>query len=264
MRPFLKWAGSKKWLVRKGVPVPKRGYFRYVEPFLGSGAVFFDQQPSHALLSDTNSYLVNCFVQLRDNWHSVYQRYFDLFSSHSEGSYYQVRRDLRDEGALGAAQFLYLNRTCFNGIFRVNLSGRFNVPIGSKISNPFVEDDFKDWSTALTGTEVLHQDFEETINRTGIGDFVFVDPPYTASHNKNGFIEYNEKIFSWQDQIRLADTIKNARNRGAAIVLTNADHSSVRELYSDEFLIAEIDRRSAIAGDTSKRRLISELLISSF
>lgn len=264
MRPFLKWAGSKKWLVRKGVPFPKRGYFRYVEPFLGSGAVFFDQKPRHALLSDTNSYLVNCFVQLRDNWRDVYRLYSDLFDSHSEETYYQVRRELIDQGTLGAAQFLYLNRTCFNGIFRVNLSGRFNVPIGSKISNPFVEGDFKAWSMALTGTEVLHQDFEDTINRAGVGDFLFVDPPYTVAHNRNGFIEYNEKIFSWQDQVRLADTIKNARYRGAAIVLTNADHSSVRELYSDAFSISEVDRRSAIAGDAAKRQLISELLISSF
>lgn len=264
MRPFLKWAGSKKWLVRKGVPFPRHGYFRYIEPFLGSGAVFFDQLPRHALLSDTNSYLVNCFTQLRDDWQSVYQRYSELFGRHSKETYYEVRREFSDQGSLGAAQFLYLNRTCFNGIFRVNLSGRFNVPIGSKISNPFSKDDFKAWSMVLTGTEVLHQDFESTINRAGIGDLLFVDPPYTVAHNKNGFIEYNENIFSWQDQVRLAEALKNARNRGASIVLTNADHSSVRELYSDAFSIIEVDRRSAIAGDATKRQLTSELIISSF
>lgn len=264
MRPFLKWAGSKKWLVRKGVPSPRRGYYRYIEPFLGSGAVFFDTLPERALLSDSNAYLVNCFIQIRENWQGVHSAYQDLFSDHSEASYYKTRSELSAAGALGAAQFLYLNRTCFNGVFRVNLSGRFNVPIGSKISNPFKREDFEAWSVALAQAEIRNDDFEEVIDRAGIGDFIFIDPPYTVAHNKNGFIEYNEKIFSWEDQVRLAETVCKAQKRGAQFALTNANHVSVRELYGDQFSVQEVDRRSAIAGDAGKRQMISEIVVTSF
>lgn len=262
MRPFLKWAGSKKWLVRRGVERP--AFERYIEPFLGSGAVFFHLLPRVALLADSNDYLINCFRQIKDCPEDVFHEYEELFRQHTVDEYYRVRDKLETGSVLGAAQFLYLNRTCFNGIFRVNLSGKFNVPLGSKINDPFSLADFLQWASALKGASLYVSDFEKIIDEAGPGDFVFADPPYTVAHNKNGFIEYNEKIFSWDDQVRLAECLKRASLRGANFLLTNADHESVRGLYEPDFGIESLDRRSAIAANVAKRRPISEVLIRSF
>lgn len=262
MRPFLKWAGSKKWLVRGGLDIPSGGFDRYIEPFLGSGAVFFDLLPGSSILSDTNRHLVNSYQEMKGNWEEVFGCYKDLFSKHSPDNYYKVRKELGDTGPLAAGQFIYLNRTCFNGIFRVNLAGQFNVPLGSKISDPFDRSDFEAWGAALAQSQIYESDFEQIIDKAGERDFIFVDPPYTVAHNKNGFIEYNEKIFSWDDQIRLANSLMKAQQRGAKFLLTNANHSSVTQLYSPYFQIREVDRRSAIAGDVTKRRPISEIIVS--
>lgn len=259
MRPFLKWAGSKKWLVRRGMKIPH--FERYFEPFLGSGAVFFDLLPNNATLADSNDYLVNCYRQIRDQPEDVFAEYDKLFRQHTDMAYYKVRHDLETGSVLGAAQFLYLNRTCFNGVFRVNLAGKFNVPLGSKISDPFSLTDFFKWASALRCASLVVSDFEEVIDKAGRGDFVFADPPYTVAHNKNGFVEYNEKIFSWDDQVRLAECLKRASLRGANFLLTNADHDSVRRLYDGDFSLESLDRRSAIAANVSKRRPISEILI---
>lgn len=264
MRPFLKWAGSKKWLVRGGLDVPSNGFNRYIEPFLGSGAVFFKLLPEKSILSDTNRYLINCFKELKKDWERVFVSYKDLFSQHSPDNYYKVRKDLGDFGALAAGQFIYLNRTCFNGIFRVNLAGQFNVPLGSKVSDPFDQSDFEAWADALSQARILESDFEEVINQASADDFIFVDPPYTVAHNQNGFIEYNEKIFSWDDQIRLANSLMKAQQRGARFLLTNANHPSVTQLYSPYFEIRKVDRRSAIAGDITKRRPISEIIVRTY
>lgn len=263
MRPFLKWAGSKKWLVRRGLQIPSKKFDRYFEPFVGSGAVFFDLLPKNAVLADTNSHLINCYRYIRDDWPAVFEFYKELFSAHSRDNFYEVRSSLVDEGSTGAAQFLYLNRTCFNGIFRVNLAGKFNVPLGSKIADPFDESDFEGWALALKSCELAHCDFEPIIERMGERDFAFVDPPYTVAHNKNGFIEYNENIFSWDDQLRLSRVLMRAKQRGANFILTNANHKSVRELYDASFCIQEIERQSAIAANVAKRRPISEIIIRS-
>lgn len=263
MRPFLKWAGSKKWLVRRGLHIPDR-FERYIEPFVGSGAVFFDISPKVAILSDSNSFLMNCYREIKLDWRAVFQHYEALFSRHSADTYYEVRAKLSSKGAEAAGQFLYLNRACFNGIFRVNLEGKFNVPIGSKVSNPFSQRDFIAWSKALEGAELRTGDFEEVIADAGEGDFIFADPPYTVAHNRNGFIEYNEKIFSWDDQVRLASALLKARQRGAKFTITNANHQSVRQLYEPYFAIEDVDRRSAIAGSALKRGLISEIVVRSF
>lgn len=261
MRPFLKWAGSKKWLVRRGLEFPIGEFDRYFEPFVGSGAVFFHLLPQKAVLSDMNSHLMNCYQHLRDDWLSVFETYKELFSNHSKENFYLTRENLVSKGAMGAGQFLYLNRSCFNGIFRVNLAGKFNVPLGSKISDPFEKSDFERWANALEECELYNCDFESIIDRMSDRDFAFVDPPYTVAHNKNGFIEYNEHIFSWDDQLRLASALIRAKKRGVRFILTNANHDSVRQLYEPYFDIEEVDRKSAIAANVAKRRPISEIII---
>lgn len=262
MRPFLRWAGSKKWLIQKNYRITLERGSKYVEPFLGSGSMFFSVLPGNSILTDSNPHLINCFKAMRDETAELFSVYQNLIASHSDHQYYTIRDRLQVSGTSAAADFLYLNRTCFNGLFRVNLSGSFNVPIGSKIGKPFSTYDFEQWSIGLAGADITCSDFEETINLSLPGDMMFVDPPYTVAHNKNGFIEYNEKIFSWGDQVRLAESLDKASSRGVDFLLTNADHSSVRELYKAKYNLESVSRRSVVAGDVRKRASVSELLIS--
>lgn len=163
-----------------------------------------------------------------------------------------------------AAQFIYLNRTCWNGLYRVNLEGKFNVPIGTKQNVILETDDFEATSRLLVGAELVCGDFEKVISRAGENDFVFVDPPYTVKHNYNGFIKYNESIFSWDDQVRLRDSVKTASNRGAKVLVTNACHESIRDIYEDIGELIVLDRASVIAGKSTARGRYEEMVIKCF
>ena len=163
-----------------------------------------------------------------------------------------------------AARFLYLNRTCFNGIYRVNRAGKFNVPYGNKSTIIYENESFSSLSKVLSNSILTVNDFEKTIDLAKKDDFLFVDPPYTVAHNNNGFIEYNEKIFSWDDQIRLFNKLKEAKDRGVKILLTNANHSSIRELYENDFELVEVSRYSSVSGLAQHRKKYSELIIKSY
>ena len=163
-----------------------------------------------------------------------------------------------------AVRFLYLYRTCFNGIYRVNLKGDFNVPIGTKDLVEYPKNYLQEIANCLRYASIRVADFEETIDKASFGDFVFVDPPYTVMHNNNNFLKYNASLFSWADQERLAATIKRATRRGAAIMVSNADHQSVRELYADFGNHYRVNRSSVLAADSLHRRKSTELLITSY
>lgn len=163
-----------------------------------------------------------------------------------------------------AARFIYLNRTCWNGLYRVNLSGRFNVPLGTKTNVLLPTDNFIHASRALTDASLQSCDFERTIDRAGRGDFIFADPPYTVRHNNNGFIKYNQQIFSWDDQIRLRDSLWRAHLRGAKVLLTNANHTSVVQLYEDFPVVQALGRNSLLSADTQYRGSVEELLVRSW
>ena len=145
----------------------------------------------------------------------------------------------------------------------VNKNGKFNVPKGSKESVLFETDDFENLSKALLRADLRTSDFENLIEEAKRGDFVFADPPYTVRHNQNGFIKYNENLFSWNDQIRLSSSLQRARERGVIILSTNANHQVVRELYEGEgFLIETVSRYSPISADPKKRSQYEEIIIS--
>lgn len=258
--PFLKWPGGKRWFISKHSDVLPAYTGRYIEPFLGSGAVFFHIRPSLAVLSDSNAWLINTYKALRDNWRAVEQELEKHQENHSKDYYYRIRSEIFSNSVDQAAQLLYLNRTCWNGLFRVNLKGRFNVPIGTK-NRVIMGDNFEEISSALKKSLILHQDFEMTIDLAESGDLIFADPPYTVKHNFNGFVKYNEKIFSWSDQERLCAALLRAKERGAHVVSTNANHESVRDLYRHRFDIKEVPRSSVLAGKKEFRTSISELLI---
>ncbi|MCK0766350.1 DNA adenine methylase [Chromohalobacter beijerinckii] len=259
--PFLKWAGGKRWLVHKHGNLFPDFSGRYIEPFLGSGAVFFHLKPEDAVISDSNSWLIDTYVALRDDWQSVFELLKKHQHKHSKNYYYEMRAFSLEDKIERAAQFIYLNRTCWNGLFRVNLSGKFNVPIGTK-SNVLLEDGFLEISEILSNANILNVDFEKVVDLAVEGDFLFVDPPYTVKHNLNGFVKYNEKIFSWDDQERLFYSLRRAKERGVKIMLTNANHSSILSLYEGFFDIQEIERASVISANKDFRSRTTELLIS--
>mgnify|MGYP005849840965 CR=1 FL=1 len=262
LKPFLKWAGGKRWLLERGqFTLP--GYTgRYIEPFLGGGAVFFANQPKNAILSDSNKRLIETFIVIRDGLEEFEALFKKHAESHSQEYYYELRSKRLRRPVMRAAQFLYLNRTCWNGLYRENLKGQFNVPIGTKQVVIFETDDFPAWSRALQGVRLEHRDFEDTINEAKEGDFVFADPPYTVRHNMNGFVKYNQNIFSWSDQIRLRDVLKRASERGVSFAMTNADHESIRELYSGFGKHQQLERNSVIAGKSAYRGPSTELLVT--
>lgn len=262
--PFLKWAGGKRWLANSYTHLLPEKFGCYYEVFLGSGAIFFSLRPNKAVLSDTNKELIECYCAIRDEWEAVVGHLTIHHRKHSAQYYYQMRSSKPRTQSTRAARFIYLNRTCWNGLYRVNLEGKFNVPIGTK-NNVFLDsDNFEDLSHLLQDTELIASDFESVIENAKSGDLIFADPPYTVRHNLNGFIKYNEKIFHWNDQVRLRDCLIRASDRGCLVFLTNANHPSITKLYKKHFDITSLERSSIIAARSSNRGKCEELVIKNF
>lgn len=261
IRPFLKWAGGKRWLVSKGLPVPAT-YNRLVEPFVGGGAVYFHLMPKSALLCDVNHELINLYQVIRDTPEEIQKELKRHHLRHSAEYYYKIRATQGGSAIKRAARMLYLNRTCWNGLYRVNKRGEFNVPIGTKTQIILPGENMIDYSNVLRNAELRVQDFEETIDSCGSGDFLFVDPPYTVKHNANGFLKYNENIFSWDDRSRLASSLRRAHSRGSYIVVTNADHDSIHDLYRDGFNYRSITRSSVLAASSINRGFTTEAIFT--
>lgn len=260
--PFLKWAGGKRWLADTCLELFPENYGTYFEPFLGGGAMFFRLRPEKAVLADMNRELIETYSAIAEDYEPVFRRMKRYHSRHSEEHYYSVRA-LNPRSRTGlAARFIYLNRTCWNGLYRVNRQGQFNVPIGTKSNVLLDTDDWPTISSALKQAILLVSDFEPIVDRAQKGDIIFADPPYTVKHNNNGFVKYNEKIFAWHDQIRLHDALLRAKQRGAHIFCTNADHSSIRDLYKEQFTVTKVARGSVISGKADGRGRTSELLIT--
>lgn len=258
--PFLKWAGGKRWLVAKHPYLFPYSPHHLIEPFCGSSAVFFSLSPNTATLSDSNARLIECYLTIRDDIES-FKYFFRIFcQSHSRRFYYDIRQKSFSNPAERAAHFVYLNRVCFNGIYRENLLGQFNVPLGTKPTPRLATDDFSSVSKALQSVQFLHCDFEQTIDKAEFGDFLYVDPPYVTKCNLNGFVKYNQKIFSWADQERLASSVIRAHLRGVSIVLSNADHADLRTLYSTHFNILSLDRATVVASSSNYRGKTTEMV----
>lgn len=265
LSPFLKWAGGKRWFVRQYGDLFPAIYNRYFEPFLGGGAVYFHLRPEQAVLNDVNPEVIATYQAIKEHWVGLkrslayHQRYHDA----DDDYYYTVRARTPSTLVQQASRMIYLNRTCFNGIYRVNRQGEFNVPRGSKDSVLMDSDDFKSMSSLLATADLRIGDFEDVINEAGEDDLIFADPPYTVRHNLNGFIKYNEVLFSWADQERLAKALKRAAARGTKIVATNANHHSVRSLYQSwDFLTRSASRFSQISADGASRKNYEELIIT--
>lgn len=260
MVPFLKWAGGKRWLLPHADNLFPSTFNRYIEPFLGGGAVFFHLRPQASILSDINQELINTYKAIRDDWELVY-RHLELHQeNHDTEHYYRVRASKPRTPATKAARMLYLNRTCWNGLYRVNLRGEFNVPIGTKDTVLLDSDNFPALAELLQSSQLECRDFEWSIDQAAEGDFVFVDPPYTVKHNLNGFIKYNETLFAWKDQVRLRDAVDRAVRRGVKVLVLNAAHDSVREIYSS-YNQVELSRASVLSAKPQLRGIYEELAV---
>lgn len=260
--PFLKWAGGKRWLSKDLKELIGDTPGRYFEPFAGGAAVFFALRPEQAFLSDSNAELINAYSAVKFDWRRLHLLLQDHQAKHSKEHYYSVRGSVPRGRYERAARFIYLNRTCWNGLYRVNQRGEFNVPKGTKTAVLLETDDFHSISVALKNAELRTADFEEQIQKAKDGDTIFADPPYTVKHKFNGFVKYNEHIFAWKDQVRLANALIDAKRRGVRVFSTNADHESIRGLYAQHFRITEVSRFSSIAGNGTARGQYPELIIS--
>jgi DNA adenine methylase len=259
--PFLKWPGGKRWVSPQiGELVNQHLTRTYYEPFVGGGAVFFHLVPDRAVLSDINEDLINTYHQVKEDPIVLLDRLRSI--PVDESTYNAVRRHVPDEPVGRAVRFLYLNRTAFGGIYRLNRRGEFNVPFGGGGRTPRTLERsglLLSASHALQRTELRVCDFQTILNEAGQGDVVFCDPTYTVTHDNNGFRRYNEKVFSWADQERLARAAYAARGRGACVLVSNAAHQAVRELYPNAFHII-LQRRSRISRSVAHRRNVSESL----
>jgi len=260
--PIVKWAGGKRWLTKRHSVIFPDSYSRLIEPFVGGASVFLALQPKNAILADVNDELIITYRVIRDNWEVVLKGLEYHGRMHSKEHYYATRDATPTNPTDIAIRFLYLNRTCWNGLYRVNKKGKFNVPIGTKTSVLLDTDDFEQLSEALQGDiSILNQDYSKTMDQVERDDFVYIDPPYTVNHNKNGFLKYNEKIFSWKDQLLLRDKVDDAARLGAKIIISQASHESITELYQSIGLIQKVTRSSILAGDSRYRKKVEELII---
>lgn len=261
--PILRWAGGKRWLAPQLARLTRTLKFdRYHEPFLGGGSIFLAlscERP--AFLSDLNSDLIATYDSLRHHPDEVFDR---LKTHQNESDYYYALRSSSPAGNIDkAARFIFLNHTSFNGIYRVNLDGRYNVPYGRRhnLCLPTLEH-LRNVARSLGHATLSTQDFEQSLKSVEAGDLVFLDPPYTVSHNRNGFVKYNQNLFSFDDQRRLSRGIDRIRDVGAHYILTNAAHESIATLFEKGDVRRVMHRKNAVGGSHAIRGIATEYLFT--
>ncbi|MEH0109015.1 Dam family site-specific DNA-(adenine-N6)-methyltransferase [Tersicoccus sp. MR15.9] len=261
--PFLRWAGGKRWLVsylaELTAPV-KIG--NYHEPFAGGAAVFFGIDfGSQSYLSDLNADLIETYAAVHDSPDKVWERLRQY--RNTEKDYYAARAAKPRTPVNRAARFIFLNHTSFNGLYRVNLRGEYNVPFGYKTSDnrPGLAQ-LRSASVRLNSATLAVGDFVNALRNIREGDLVFLDPPYTVAHNNNGFVKYNDQLFLFSDQQRLSGMIDQLRDRGAYYVMTNAAHASISELFDKGDRRVETSRKNNVGGRAAARGRATEYLFT--
>jgi DNA adenine methylase len=262
--PFLKWAGGKTELlpeIEKRLP---RSFATYWEPFIGGGAVYFRLSPASAVISDGNEELVNCYQIVRDNVEEL----IAALRKHSNNKehFLQTRRmqPWQLEPVDRAARLIYLNKTCYNGLYRVNQRGEFNVPFG-RYENPRISDEhgLRDCSRVLRGADIVCRDFRHLLYKAKPGDFVYFDPPYTPVSKTSSFTAYSEAPFDQREQKALKQVFNALDDRGCHVMLSNSDTEFTRRLYH-KFNMQAVQASRAINCRAEKRGKISELIITNY
>ncbi|MBP6060631.1 MAG: DNA adenine methylase [Candidatus Pacebacteria bacterium] len=273
-KPFVKWVGGKRQLLvqfrRFNLYPPEKfnpNENKYFEPFVGGGAVFFDLLPKNAVLSDLNSDLVTTYNVIKNNVNGLIKS----LKKHKYEKNYFLKIRAVDPSKLSnleiASRFIYLNRTCFNGMYRVNSSGKFNVPFG-KYSNPLICDEvnLRRVSKALKGVTIKHQDYKKVLKEAKKGDFVYFDPPYFPVSKTASFTAYTNDAFLEKEQIELRDTFVKLHKRGCFVMLSNSDTTFINKIYSEVqgARITKVQAGRAINSNSSKRGKITEVLVTNY
>jgi DNA adenine methylase len=275
-RPFLKWPGGKRQLLEAFEPLFPASFGRYFEPFVGSGAVFFRLRgtgrlsgSAHSpLLSDHNAELINAYRVVRDEVDALVGLLAEYAARHSPETFYAVRALDRNGHTLGdverAARTIYLNKTCYNGLYRDNSRGEFNAPLG-RYARPSIlqEGVLRAASAALQGVALEQRDYAALVDEAGAGDFFYFDPPYHPLSRTANFTAYTAGAFGPDDQRRLADVYDSLARRGCHCMLSNSDTTFIRELYAG-YRIETIQATRAINSKAAGRGPISEVVILNY
>ena len=266
--PIVKWVGGKRQLMFELLKNMPENYNRYFEPFIGGGALFFELQPDNAYISDMNEELINLYKVVRDN---VDELITDLQKHDISKEYFMEIRNIDRTEEYGnwsdiqkASRFIYLNRTCFNGMYRVNSKGEFNVPFGH-YKNPRIldENNLINCSNLLQRTEIKHADFSEILKRVKKGDFVYFDPPYVPLSETSSFTSYTKDGFDMDMQFKLRDVCDELDTMGVKFLLSNSDTKLVNELY-ENYNIKKVFASRQINANADGRGKITEVLVRNY
>ncbi len=272
-KPFVKWAGGKRQIINKLNELVPYEYNTYYEPFVGGGALLFELAPKKAVINDYNAELINVYNVLCDEekFKHMCKALNTHEANHSEEYYYEIRNKDRNKKSYNrladytrAARTIYLNKACFNGLYRVNSKNEFNVPFGKKTKvNTYEDSNLVTVSNYLTMNDItiLSTDFEEAVKTAKKGDFIYFDPPYDS--DTQTFTSYTEDGFGKEEQIRLAKVFKELAARGCYVMLSNHNTFLVRELYKD-FNIHVIEAKRNINANGKKRGKVEEVIITNY
>jgi len=266
--PIVKWVGGKRQLMFELLKNMPQSYNRYFEPFIGGGALFFELQPDNAYISDSNEELINLYLVVQNNVekliddlyrHEVTKEYFLKLRNLDRTSHYSRLSDVER-----ASRFIYLNRTCFNGLYRVNSKGEFNVPFGN-YKNPRICDErnLRNCSELLQKTEIKCADFSEVLNQAQKGDFVYFDPPYVPLNETSSFTSYTKDGFDIDMQFKLREVCDELNDKGVMFMLSNSDTKFVNELYAD-YEIKKVFASRAVNANANGRGKITEVLVRNY
>ncbi len=267
---FVKWAGGKKQLLEQFKPFFPKEVKRYFEPFVGGGAIAFyimkHHKPQEVYLSDINEELTNCLNVIRDDVENLIKDLIKLRKIHNKENYQKIRSE--DPKLLSnltrATRFIYLNKTCFNGLYRVNSKGEFNVPMGS-YKNPSIvnEVELREISQLLKKATIQTSQFHETIKDAKKGDFIYFDPPYYPLNKTSSFTTYTKDKFLEKEQEHLARVFKELDKKGCKVMLSNSDTKFVKDLYKG-YNISMVKATRMINSDATKRGKINEVVITNY
>ncbi len=266
--PIVKWVGGKRQLMFELLKNMPENYNRYFEPFIGGGALFFELQPQNGYISDMNEELINLYSVVRDD---VYELIEDLGKHEVSKEYFlEIRNIDRTEkyaelsSIERASRFIYLNRTCFNGMYRVNSQGQFNVPFGNYKSPRIVDaENLINCSKLLKNTEIYCADFSEILTKVQKDDFVYFDPPYVPLNETSSFTSYTKDGFDLDMQFKLRDVCDELDSKGVMFMLSNSDTKLVNELYSN-YEIKKVFASRAINANPNGRGKITEVLVKNY
>jgi len=253
IKPFLKWAGGKTQLLTELHKYVPNNFNKYIEPFIGGGAMFFSLNPHDSIIADSNEELVITYRQVKEDVESVIE-YLETFE-HNEDFFYNIRSlDPNElEHSYRAARLIYLNKTCFNGLYRVNKKGQFNVPYGKGNGSFLNEEVLRNASEFLAETTIIKGDYLNVLTEFATeGDFIFLDPPYYPVGKYSDFKRYTKEFFYHEDQVQLKQEFDRLVNMGCKVVLTNSDHEVILDLYSD-YDIDIIETRRMISSNSATR-----------